>query len=408
MANLNHNKPIDRILRLLEEARSVDGDKASFEGMSFDRHVTALMNSVSLDNRLSSRYKRSIVSSALLAHSPSTPLVAASFLAVLAQEESKQLRRKINSFWIRTSVSLSGLEKTHQGRLLGCNYSIRPATLAHRPAEAEIKRRFEGRNGVDRLPNDYANVWIKASGWGSYDAGVRALDVFSVLRGIWNFSANCHSTRSSFGLVHPMSVVICGPLHLMYDSGRGLIADEWLYDPDFVTPARPLDVRGRWPKIRSAEKKLRSKLRGRWCEQAVLNLFGKYIVALDELRTESSFLRLWAVLEAATLTKRMRYSDTIKRASSVYLDSWYVREMLEVLREQRNERVHGGQEIEDSEILAYQLKSVVESVLGFWVGTGSKLQSNEEVARFMDLAASENSLKAKRQLIDSVIRFRGS
>ena len=107
------------------------------------------------------------------------------------------------------------------------------------------------------------------------------------------------------------------------------------------------------------------------------------------------------------MTSDARYSDTIKRASAVFSDSWYVNELLKAMRDERNEYVHSDRDIDQSELLAYQLKSVIEVLFEFWIGTASRFEKREDMLAFLDLPLDIGVLAFRRKLLDLAINFRG-
>jgi hypothetical protein len=395
VAKLIRSAHIRDLLDALEKHRKVKDGHVSYEGFQFEQYATVLTNSYEFDPLIPRRARRSLIRGALFEYRNKRGLDPDGFLTKLNEMESGLLNQAETPYWIRTSISMRGLEKKQNGRFSDISYSISRFEEHLRGRELELFKRFSRQCGYDELPTQYSTVWIRANGRSATDAGYRALEKFDVLRGIWNYSLNRHSFRQSSGHPFPVNPIVYGPIHTIHDENRAILDREWFYDPAYLNPVRPFYISDKWERVREDERIVRAAIRNRWFAPIVE----------DGTPLDRSFLRLWGCLEALTLTRKARYADTIKRAAAVFRDSWFIVELLEAFRDERNNHVHADVAIERSETLTYQLKSVVEGLLHFWVFVARLFRSKDEVEMFLDLPTEVADLKRRRKILDSAINF---
>jgi hypothetical protein len=121
---------------------------------------------------------------------------------------------------------------------------------------------------------------------------------------------------------------------------------------------------------------------------------------------EATFLRLWSLAETLTNSGGTNYDVTIRRIQFLFVDRSLAKHLLEHLRLQRNESVHGNDVKEDSRVLVYQAKGYVEALIDFHAGVGRRLASMEEAAQMMDLSADVSILRRRIVLEKKALRFR--
>ena len=154
------------------------------------------------------------------------------------------------------------------------------------------------------------------------------------------------------------------------------------------------------------EKKVRRSLNQLKYREKVEWAFREYARALDNHRWSTAFLALWSVLEVLTHSGGDNYKVTIRRASFIFKDADLHREVLNHLRESRNDFVHSNEYSDDIEIYIYQLKRYVEALLRFHLGLGKSFASIQEVAEFLDLPTENKALSKRLWLYRFAKRFR--
>jgi len=154
---------------------------------------------------------------------------------------------------------------------------------------------------------------------------------------------------------------------------------------------------------KNVRKKLKSSSYGKEIEAAII----RYVRALDSQDYNVAFVKLWSLLEFLTSTLRDGYDRTIKRTVFQFADRDYNKQVLEHLRQYRNNSVHLGTGENDIDTHIYQLKGYVEQLLKFHIGNHFKFDNLSEAAKFMDLTPDIEALNKQISLYKSGIKFLG-
>jgi hypothetical protein len=244
------------------------------------------------------------------------------------------------------------------------------------------------------------------SGRSPEEAGILALDSIDLLRGIWNFALN----RKKHVIFHagkrdPINKILLGPLHSLHSPNGKRLPDPFWYDPTYVEPVSPIDLTRNWDELRRFEKLIRKRLSRSHSKLFFEEASRRYVRALDERSHETSFLKLWSLLEYLTRTINQSYDVTIKRAASLWTDRAFHKEVLQHLRDHRNSAVHSDQANEEITKLLYQLKRYVEGLLQFHVFQGHKFANLEEITSFLDLPTDKTVLIQRKRLIQKRLKF---
>lgn len=205
-----------------------------------------------------------------------------------------------------------------------------------------------------------------------------------------------------------------GPVKTLHKPNGELASDTaFWYDDDYVEPIRALNIKRDWSRLKSFEKKIRSKLSKHSYKQEVEDSVGRYVRGLDSPDWNSSFIKLWGLLEALTATSpKDSHEVSVKRVLFVQRDRHYQKQVLTHLRNNRNASIHSGQEAEEIETILYQLKNYVEALLRFHIGNIYKFNSIEDSAEFMDLPPEVpdlekeiETLEARIALVKNAVKF---
>lgn len=132
----------------------------------------------------------------------------------------------------------------------------------------------------------------------------------------------------------------------------------------------------------------------------------KYAQVLDIRDLESSYLRLWGLLEYLTNTNENEsHKDTVKRTSFFFQEREYAKQVLNHLRDHRNRSVHTSGSNQNIETLLYQLKNFVEVVFEFQITNRFNFSSREEFTQFMNLPEDVSELKRRKEMIGHALKF---
>ena len=119
-----------------------------------------------------------------------------------------------------------------------------------------------------------------------------------------------------------------------------------------------------------------------------------YVEALDIANPKLSFTMLWSVLEHFTVTDS-NYSDTVKKASSIWNDHELVKSLLLVLRESRNDFVHKGVTSKTSTDYLEILRGILDELVLFTINIPKELDDLAALEEYLNLPRSNAELNAK-------------
>ncbi|MCP9904588.1 hypothetical protein KBY85_10640 [Cyanobium sp. BA5m-10] len=235
----------------------------------------------------------------------------------------------------------------------------------------------------------------------------KMLDAIDLLRGIWNLQANKVMVLSFGERKKPINQVLLGEVHTLHGKDGKNIGDMYWHQSENFQDHRKVDFSNDSYKILEVTNIWRDALKKNIYRKDVELGIVRYVRALDSRDYDSTFIKLWSVLEYLTGTLRDRYDKTIRRASFLYKDREYNRLVLENLRQYRNKSVHLGAGENNIDTHVYQLKSYVEQLLLFHIPNSFGLKSLEEASRFMDLQHDKEALKKQIAFCQAGIKFIG-
>lgn len=246
------------------------------------------------------------------------------------------------------------------------------------------------------VPKNYAAVSVSVAARTAHEAAHKALDRLDFIRGVWNLWKNRrHIFRMSSGKQNPVNSILLGPIHTLHHGNGTLATESWWYEPQYQGPIKLYDEKAKIGSMCKYMANFRHSLRKSNYEWDIVHAVLRYVRALDTRDWDDSFLRLWGVLEFLTSTLLDNYKVTIRRASYLYSDREYARQVLSHLRDYRKKFVHAGSESNDIESLMYQLKRYVEVLIEFHVGNRYRFSSIADAAEFMDLPNNKDSIDRK-------------
>lgn len=315
----------------------------------------------------------------------------------------------VKRFVLITSISISkelNISNIHFGKDLLIFEKNLPGRFASTHTQINERSR---KNLFADVPMNYLNVRIHVSAKTAHEAASKAIDLLDYFRGLINYQVNKHEImRWRFGEpFSPLNKIVIGPVHSLHNlNGKLTPKDEWWYEPNFlggIEPFNPGPV-----KLKSYlddAYQMRLRIEKSNYEDKLQHSMIRYSRALDERIVETSFLKLWSILEYLTNTSYGNYDHTIERASFLLLDRDLKKQILQSLREVRNGWVHQSMQRNDMVANLYQLKYFVEVVLGFHVYSEFSFSSIEDAGTFLSLPSDPATLIQKIDLLQSAKKF---
>ena len=235
----------------------------------------------------------------------------------------------------------------------------------------------------------------------------RCLEALDYIRGLWNFSLNRRTDwRFQSGPVYqPVNDIRLAQVHTLHDLQGQPIDDSYWFEPFFVPARMPPNQRLGWPAIRREERQIRAAVKRSNYPDDIRCAFIRYTRALDTPDFESSYLKLWSLLEFLSGTVNGRNEDLIRRCVFLYEDRELARQVLEHLRDRRNVNVHAGRASYQLESLVFQAKRFVERLMVFHLVNGKKFRSIADAGTYLDLSTDPDMLRERAARYKMALRF---
>jgi hypothetical protein len=394
------------IQRIDETIKVDDAGNLTFTGFEHFEHEAVLHNILSFPDDIPETEAHRIVSSALSAAARNPPITSKSILGHVNRLLNEYNRRPDEPYILLTTVSLNrevSLPTTRpRETTITFHNSPKPRFTESRGIlEEQALRRLDYNS-----PLHYTFVRVFTRAKSPFAAANKALDGLDLIRGILNWFENQrHPIRLSQGLIRPVNEILLGPIHTLHRPSGELATDTWWYEPNFRALHTTYSPRLNHLALAKFLRDIRERIHLHPYRSIIEDSIIRYCRALDEYDLASAFQKLWVVLEILT-GKPRSYETTVDRASFVYKEYLYRRQILNHLKSFRNARVHEDASSELVETYLYQLKNYVESLLGFHLIRGKKLGSYESAMDFLDLPPEEEKLQYALHLYSEAIDFR--
>lgn len=383
------------IVKRLESRKIINDDGSVGFGLDqlMDSNDTLLLRSMlNFSSLIPELEQRRIVSQATFKAGAKGVITKDSLLKACNDLERQYLRKPLKKFNIVGSISIDKFCSLKRHTISGCTIQFTPA-LSKAFYKAHEHILYDARNTfIGDPPKRYMYSKIGVSARSDADAATRALDSIDLLRGFWNLAFNRGGWRRSSGKRKPVNRIVLGPVHSMHLDSGGLASDAWWYQAEYTGPIDPFSPKDQLENMYKYTEKARKDLKKSKYADKLQSAIVRYVRALDLTDWEDSFLRLWGTLEQLTNTTDGNHKVTVRRASILWDDRKYHRQVLTHLRDYRNRSVHQGSESHDIEVLMYQVKQYVEQALLFHLGCYATFESMDHATEFMDLPDDKKSL----------------
>lgn len=394
----------------LEESKSLGQDgRVSFEGFGFNEYIVVLNSMVSLNDTIPEFEKNNIVHKATFSLAKKEKISSDGLIKEINKFEKEYLEQEPKNFVLISSLSINRFIKLKRIQVNGVTITFHSSLPKNFNKEIENKIRKPASYMITgEYPKDY--IYLKASVKAkSYSqASTIAIESIDIIRGIWNLFYNRGQFRISSGRRDPVNNISFGPLHTIHFPNGKLATESWLYEPGYIGPLKAFDLKNEKEKLFKFQNNVRKLLNKNKFKNQMETALKQYAQALDIRDWESSYLRLWGLLEYLTNTNENEsHKDTVKRTSFFFQEREYARQVLNHLRDHRNKAVHTGENNQNIETLLYQLKNFVEVVLEFQTANKFNFSSREEFTQFMNLPEDVLELNRKKEMIVHALKFMG-
>jgi hypothetical protein len=401
------------LLARIFSAAKLDGDKVTwdyFESPQNGKFIVASLLTV-IDNEgntLSDTDKRRLVNQAIsdTVKQYKEKATHSGFLSNLERRVDKFLS-SIATYRLHTSLSVDALLPK---KLLYANCCITETSTVN--FEYHEGDRFEILYpSIAKFLNNknrYLDVIVQAEGYSEWDSLKRASDFISLYCGIYNLCVNwrIRSERMGDNINDPIGVVQPAPyMHFINVTNR-ICFDTYSYEPTFRRSNRIFATGSnnfRFNLVIDRLNHLFEKNRSYWI--VLSDLLIRYNAAMSTNLMNEAFLVLWSVLERITGTVGGKYDETISRASWIYDDHTYCKNLLEGIRLNRNKYVHSSYMSHQAVQNVHVLRPIIERHLFILLFVFKHLSSIDDYAKILSMSFSVKSLQKQLSLMQSAINF---
>jgi hypothetical protein len=330
-------------------------------------------------------------------------ITANKLLEEIKRLEKEYLKKPLQKYFLWSSISTSRFTVLKKITINTCTITFHPNINKIVSKEFE-KIKGQATNSVyGELPRDYIHFKVNVSAKSYTEAADKAIDAIDLVRGIWNLFYNRRqSFRMSSGFRKPVNKFVLGPLHTLHLPNGKLATESWWYQTNYRGPLSIHNTNKDINYLYKFQNNVRRLLKKSKYKDVLEEAILRYGRALDLADWESAFLKLWGVLELLTNTgENESHKVTIKRASFIFHDREYTRQVLNHLRDYRNRAVHTDTSSDDIETFIYQLKRYVEVLLEFHLLNKFGFKNITEVSQFLDLSTDQSILKSRLRLLKS-------
>ncbi len=397
----------------LEESKSLGHDgRVSFEGFGFTEYIVVLNSMVSLNDTIPEYEKDNIIQQAAFSLARKEKITYSGLLKEITKFENEYLAQNPKKFVLVSTLSINKFCKLKRIQINGVTITFHSSLQKYFAREIEDKiKKHASYTIIGKYPQDYIFLKTSVRAKSYSQASNIAIDSIDIIRGIWNLYCNRgkFSRTTLSGRRYPVNNICFGPLHTVHFPNGKLATKSWFYETGYMGPLRTFNINNKIENLYSFQDNVRRLLKRNKLKNYLENALRRYAQALDISDWESSYLRLWSLLEYLTNTnKNESHKDTVKRASFFFQERDYAIQVLNHLREHRNRAVHTGESNQHIETLLYQLKSFVEAILEFQIANKYNFSNRDELSQFMNLPADAKVLKRRQAMINNALKFIGN
>lgn len=394
--NLKPAVILDRITAI----RSVNqGGAPSFSGFGLEDALPALQSMLDFP-AVANDVQRSTLVWKALASIPGE-LTPKTFLAAINDTLSKQIATREAQFHILTALSIAPQGLPAKTQIDGSTLSFlnRPYPRKYAARASAIAAHHLP---VVSTPDDYCRVIVTVTAKSNFGAMTKALRTLDIQRAIWCLL--CNSQMEIIGQAwDPINAIRLGSIHTVHNPDGLLASQEVWFEPNF-TQAR-IFQHNRVDMLRKNSTYALGALAQCPYRGALTEALLRYVGALDERDQNTAFIRLWGAIEALTSPGFAIYDQVVRRCSFLFRDSQYHQQILEHLREYRNQSIHAGDQSDNAKTHCFQLQLYFYHLIWFHLRNVGFFTSLEETNAFLDLVPSKTTLLRRKQLIQKAIRF---
>lgn len=398
------------ILEKIEKIMTINEDgSVSYSGFQYIELKATLYSMIVFPNYLTTLQNNGLVDQAITKAAKTKSLTPDNLIEELENLFKKELKKKVKKYHLLTTISIS--EPLPFKKIKIGQSTIRFMTgdfpKKYRSRKDLIEKGKRRHSKLESSPQNYINVIISTQAKSEYKATSQCLNDLDLFRAMLSMFANSGMELMSDNW-SPINKIRIGSIHTLHkESGEPIDMDTFWFDPNFVK-ASPFKLNSN--NFKSFQKSVKWIFEGlKECKysQKLENALLRYVRALDERDQNVALLHIWGALESITAYEENSKSNLPKRCAYIFAEYEYHKQVLEHLREYRNQSVHAGDHNEEARSYCYQLQGYFREIIFFHLHNVKEFNTLEEANSFLDQPVDMKMLKHRRDLLDKAIKFRG-
>ncbi|MCD1641028.1 hypothetical protein K7H92_20095 [Pseudomonas stutzeri] len=408
---------LDRYKRISSETEDNRIQFSGFEVFDLDPQLNRMID---YGETFNFHTKKTFRDRAIRACIKSKKITKEQYIKELNKEISLYKNKETQDFTLVTSISIDSSIPLTRIKLENTTIRFYKAGLPKKYQE-----RFKHNSQWDSLdkhnsplPENYSVVTIRVKGKSVEDAAEAALNHLDYVRGVVGYLVNPQNFFSPFGPsgIKPLNRIMLGGMHTLHKTnGKLAIPDSFWFETNYkqIPPYKFKDETKE--KIKKNINYILSKIESMPPndKETLIPALTRYARALDDQDRNVIIQKLWALLESLTAKGENNCDKLVKRCSYLYSESEYVAQILEGIRDYRNQYIHAGLSEEEIDSHCYQLQKVFRTLIGFYIGKANTFESIEEANQFLDfpqkvedIEEEETKTERRLKLLREAKRFR--
>ncbi|HZX18403.1 MAG TPA: hypothetical protein VFF22_16255 [Pseudomonas sp.] len=404
------SKPELVIDRIKKHASINDKGILSFAGFEFFQYEAALHAIIDFGENISFKTKKELRDKSLRACLRNGSLTAKDFINTINKEISIYKQKQDSVFVLTTSVSLSGG--------LPISKIVLPDAVVQSYSKG-LPKKYKNRSAHDNkwlelfsdspLPPLYSHVAVRVNAKRPSDAFDIAVNSLDFIRGVVGLNVNSsYQISLGTGLSKPLNKVMLGGMHcLHFENGELVFPDFFWYERHYKERS-VTDINERRKYIAKGCRFLLGSLSKYPKEDFDLlrNAIARYARAFDEYDRDVLIQKMWAALESIVASGENNADVIVRRCSYLYSDREYASQVLEYIRDYRNQNVHRGHSEEGLDHYCFELQKFFRELVIFYARFSRLFTSLSEANRFLDCSDNERKLEREIEILTRAKKFR--
>ena len=370
----------------------------------------ALQSMIAFKDTLVWPIRISAISKALSATIKSEEPTQENFMNELNNALKALLSTKKIDYHLLTTVSLNGERPLKACTIDGCHIRFIKGPYPKKYSPRHEQEKYYNNPGKP-TPAEYQKVIVSTKARHPQEAVHKCLRSLDICRALLCLFTN-YKWQISYGWSYskmPINRIVLGNMHSLHlHDGSLNDKSQYWYEPYSENPEPCSYTAEKAKKLRKDIMRMLSNIdQSKYGNQIKASLV-RYVRALDERDANSATIKMWGALETLAKGPNENYNAIINRCSFILPDSQIHKQILEALRETRNESVHAGEYSEEARTNCYMMQFYFYCLFMFHVNYCRYFRSFAEANEFLDLPANKTALNRQAELRAEAIKFKSS